>query len=612
MSSLQNLATMATFFSAVTATMIQYSLANNSSGLSEAVNAFWFSSLVLSIASALNGFFAYVEKRKICPSTFLLLSVVSFLAGLGCFAMSSQILVFIFEGMSIFSLAAVLTYSTVDRWKFSRITRNMQQKPTIPKRELIGRPLPTFFRQRLPSLISRPAPEAIDLESEMQHPVKNREGSGSAPDQPSKKGVEHAVILPEPHSPRTTTHAPSISPEQRFRRVVTRIIGTKRALGVATESIRNEELERQLKKVSPTGQQIHLLANGAIGSPDFSPDGTMIAICGYFETLRYELKDTGRQQRLERLDHGVRQVTWSSSSGHILTLCYEGIYVWPQEFKMQKVLYASSELGKVVDGEQAEDPHSEPKFLAIEGQRSRLSLLGMSGHEYMTHVFPHMSIEHVDVIGYLPGMPGCTVILAASVLSCASKRPRQASAVRKLIVFNLTTCEVKWETPLWNPVRQVKVSTQGTTISILVSYQDWPPPQIWSLRHSTTEVSLSLRRQLSAPRPTVKFSGRGQWLNNRSFLLCATTDGEIYFWRFDRDEPVHILTPSDDHNEDKSFDVACKPVGDDFMFATRGQDGVVRIWKTYDPPRSPKPTQAEVTSLEGLEVASEGISSSHP
>ncbi|KAF8524706.1 hypothetical protein BU17DRAFT_84799 [Hysterangium stoloniferum] len=51
-SNLQSLSAMATFFSGVTATMIQFSQANNGDGLWEAVNAFWFGSLVLSVANS--------------------------------------------------------------------------------------------------------------------------------------------------------------------------------------------------------------------------------------------------------------------------------------------------------------------------------------------------------------------------------------------------------------------------------------------------------------------------------------------------------------------------------------------------------------------------------
>lgn len=55
---LQNLSTIATFFSAVTATMIQYSIPLTQSTLALCTNLLWLTSLVLSIGSAINSQFA--------------------------------------------------------------------------------------------------------------------------------------------------------------------------------------------------------------------------------------------------------------------------------------------------------------------------------------------------------------------------------------------------------------------------------------------------------------------------------------------------------------------------------------------------------------------------
>lgn len=49
-----NLTTIATFFSAVTATTLQFSFQQTNSALANAVNGFWIVSLVFSISSAIN------------------------------------------------------------------------------------------------------------------------------------------------------------------------------------------------------------------------------------------------------------------------------------------------------------------------------------------------------------------------------------------------------------------------------------------------------------------------------------------------------------------------------------------------------------------------------
>ena len=62
-SNLLNLSTVATFFSAVTATTLQFSYQSTGNVLSDSVNAFWFSSLVFSIAAAVNSLLGLTWKQ---------------------------------------------------------------------------------------------------------------------------------------------------------------------------------------------------------------------------------------------------------------------------------------------------------------------------------------------------------------------------------------------------------------------------------------------------------------------------------------------------------------------------------------------------------------------
>ena len=61
---LLNLSTIATFFSAVTATTMQFSYElDRASALAAAVNSFWFASLVFSIAAAVNSLLGLTWKQ---------------------------------------------------------------------------------------------------------------------------------------------------------------------------------------------------------------------------------------------------------------------------------------------------------------------------------------------------------------------------------------------------------------------------------------------------------------------------------------------------------------------------------------------------------------------
>ncbi|KAI0355885.1 WD40 repeat-like protein [Trametes cingulata] len=141
---LLNLSTVATFFSAVTATTMQFSFDMTDSTLANAVNSFWFTSLVFSIAAAVNSLLGVTWKQamyrspghrvpwwvliwiKRSPLAFLVLSVATFSIGLVLFAYSSgqhQItctLTTVFSACSIVGLAAVSTWFASERWTFSR------------------------------------------------------------------------------------------------------------------------------------------------------------------------------------------------------------------------------------------------------------------------------------------------------------------------------------------------------------------------------------------------------------------------------------------------------------------------------------------------------------
>ncbi|EMD35391.1 hypothetical protein CERSUDRAFT_116166 [Gelatoporia subvermispora B] len=141
---LLNLSTVATFFSAVTATTMQFSFTDTHHPLADAVNGFWFTSLVFSIGAAVNSLLGLTWKQamyrspghrvpwwvliwiKRSPLVFLVLSVACFSIGLVLFAYSSgqhrivATVTTVFSAMSCFGLAAVSAWFASERWAFTR------------------------------------------------------------------------------------------------------------------------------------------------------------------------------------------------------------------------------------------------------------------------------------------------------------------------------------------------------------------------------------------------------------------------------------------------------------------------------------------------------------
>ncbi|KAF9530279.1 hypothetical protein CPB83DRAFT_851296 [Crepidotus variabilis] len=141
---LLNLSTVATFFSAVTATTLQFSYGLDRGSISDSVNILWFASMVFSIAAAVNSLLGLTWKQamyrspghrvpwwvliwiKRSPLVFLVLSVACFSIGLCCFAYASNqapvtsTITTVLTAFTSFGLAAVSAWFASERWAFAR------------------------------------------------------------------------------------------------------------------------------------------------------------------------------------------------------------------------------------------------------------------------------------------------------------------------------------------------------------------------------------------------------------------------------------------------------------------------------------------------------------
>lgn len=139
---LLNLSTVATFFSAVTASTLQFSSGSTGTVLADAVNAFWFSSLVFSIAAAVNSLLGLTWKQamyrspghrvpwwvliwiKRSPLVFLVMSVACFSTGLMLFTYSTpqgpvtSTIITVLTVVTSFGLVAVSAWFVSERWIF--------------------------------------------------------------------------------------------------------------------------------------------------------------------------------------------------------------------------------------------------------------------------------------------------------------------------------------------------------------------------------------------------------------------------------------------------------------------------------------------------------------
>lgn len=141
---LLNISTVATFFSGVTATALQYSLGANNTGLEQLVNFSWTSALIFSLASAINSQLGYRWQVAAhsspdplvpawlsrwlsdAPLLLLVLSAVLFTLGLVCFSFSAfggsfiPITTTIFAGISAFGMLIIGAWVIGEEITFSK------------------------------------------------------------------------------------------------------------------------------------------------------------------------------------------------------------------------------------------------------------------------------------------------------------------------------------------------------------------------------------------------------------------------------------------------------------------------------------------------------------
>ncbi|KAF8515037.1 hypothetical protein BU17DRAFT_93924 [Hysterangium stoloniferum] len=268
-----------------------------------------------------------------------------------------------------------------------------------------------------------------------------------------------------------------------------------------------------------------------------------------------------------------RQVAWSYSGSHLLTWTNQNpfIDVWTESTASSSIIKRPRGVGLLIgiqppiDSNETETAHIVSKFVVVEGRSTnKLTLIDLQGNEDVScrHTLRNIRIEHVDVSCWLPDIRGWFIAMASTVICSPNGLPSaNATPMRQLtgsfadsislsdlvlphLVFNLSRPDVKFEIPIRHEVQDVKFSTNGRTVA--VNYKD------------------NRKAELAG-----------------HFLLAVTITGELYFWRRDRDVPVHIIRAAD-NEEDRTAEVSCKMVGNDFTFAMRSREGVVRIWKPYE------------------------------
>ncbi|KAG8944175.1 hypothetical protein FRC04_002131 [Tulasnella sp. 424] len=366
---LQNMSTVATFLSAVTASAMTYDMSQEH--LKTVAMGLWISSLILSITSAINAQLAMHLVASICldhtPLLCLIGSVIAFSAGLVVFtfaaklALPVKIWVGIMTGVTSLVLIAAIIWELVEWWRQDYGAAEENPGDSEP---LLGTPVPQHpwipwkstkklgaeardrlwagtltvavtLRQSWRRLITGPSKtdqSGLDGHGHNLEDVHtSMEGSGRN-DSTGQNLVSTTFLTPDsfdeshksdpsdrtPASPNRSKFqnaAHALAKDEKLREIVSALSQEGHCVSRRDE-LKHLRPVRRLRIFHAAGEDIH-----------FSPDGTRLAVSGVDESLA--IWEVGKyHEKLQTIPCPVGRFAWSPDSSHIVIMEKDGLAVW--------------------------------------------------------------------------------------------------------------------------------------------------------------------------------------------------------------------------------------------------------------------------------------------
>ncbi|KAN0131941.1 WD40 repeat-like protein [Lactarius tabidus] len=649
-----NLSTIATFFSAVTATTLQYSYQNVGTGIADAVNAFWFTSLVFSIAAAVNSLLGSTWWQAVyrspghhvpwwvliwlkrSPLVFLVLSVACFSIGLVLFTYSSRqsytvsVITTVFTAFSSFGLVAVSMWFIFERWVFMRHRGSKWLRDSLGDCRVTT--IDVISRRRFLSAVRAPsaswssltqAPSSTTrtMPNNLAEPQRTRSPS-PMPSADTETQTSGQPVLEE-LSAVSPVVASRPARRARFVRAIRSVIiaqqgssGMPRALPniFSPEGLRQEELRGlirssrvarlapKLKDFTPT--QEFAAHQALVRHLQFSPNGNLLATSSWDNTSAiFSTSDPFSPHRTLSHSSFVNQVAWHPAFDKTRTLdktldryrCLSPDYR-SEHFDTLRPLVTWQRsfhvCGRYSDCEISEQALQNCPFLGYSDAGSQ----DLTGKVLDTYQFERLSVRDVCITPDGQRLLGFGTLLSSG----AGLKPSKCRAEKQIIVYNLDRRAIETHIPLLHSIRDITLSRSGQFA--LISNELKVPPQLWKLVafydwekvEPIQTVTLSLRHTY-IPKIAVDFAGPSSFGGrDDELVLCAGKSGDIHIWDRESASYLHHIRA-----QSLGGDMTCiawNPAADTFMFATGSHDGTVQIWTTPGmPPRGLRPTTTTTT-----------------
>ncbi|KAJ7598512.1 hypothetical protein C8J56DRAFT_168138 [Mycena floridula] len=588
---LQNLSTVATFFSAVTATTIQFSYQLDHSAISVTVNCFWFASLVFSIAAAVNSLLGLTWKQamyrspnhrvprwvlrwiKRSPLLFLVLSVACFSVGLCCFAYASASHHFNdHHHVDINNLFWVSAWFAFERWTFGRhrgskwFSDVLMEKARAVRMRVKALGFKTLTLFSIKGSPGRRDPEGCSTDT-------SRPPTGLIPmrSQPVSAAVPPPSVIPGSHNQQLWTNA--------IRTIIMRSEVSSNLAALAVSHTRVTALKPKLRCLQPV--QDIIAHQGKVRHLHFSSDGKFLVTSSWDRSsVVFRVGPAGCEPRriLAHTRGFVGQVAWSPSGNILLTKLARGITIWAEDGVCKQAIDRPDTIESIVwlpDGK---------AFLSVEG--SDVMKLNLFGKVLLQYRFDKMKLQDVAVT------PDGHRLLAVGSLSESPNglRPSKGRKENILFVLNIETGFIENRTPVLNNVSHVSLSQSFEKgIVALVSYENEAPPQLWKMdlvkdrdNNLRTTARLTLIHTYIPLKGPVDLAGPSYFGGKKDELIfSAGKAGDIYIWDQESGALLHHF-----HAPVVGADLTCiawnRATEDPFMFATGSHDGTVRIWSKYN------------------------------
>ncbi|KAI0270470.1 WD40-repeat-containing domain protein [Gloeopeniophorella convolvens] len=621
---LLNLTTIATFFSAVTATTLQFSFGSHDNMLENAVNGFWFTSMVFSIAAAVNSLLGLTWRQamyrspshrvpwwiliwiKRSPLVFLVLSIMCFSVGLVLFAYSSQqssvvsAVTTIFTAFSSFGLVVVSTWFALERLTFSRHKGEKWLEDSLDDLWDAVASLPPF--QQVDELSSSVAQWLLSASKRVYTAAKDVCASALAllphrrtpetllfpsppPTPPMPTGSRFALAVrtvmmarsgAETHVPRLGrwTSSPQPEPDEDHR-------------GESQGSSRVAELVPKLNVLAPVQElAVH---QKLVRHLQFSPDGRFLATASWDRTsVIFDTETSFEHHKVLHLSGSCSQVAWSPDGSLILTKLLRSIKIWTQA----GILLKNVERHRLVQS-LCWSPDGQA-FMSVEG--NEVTKLDLAGQALDTYSFDHLEIHDVGVTSDSQRLVGVGTLTS----SIDGLVPSKSRTEKQIVVYNLDRKAVESRVPILHDIRDITLARTGDLA--LVSYESETSPQLWKLdmwrsraanAPSTARLRLLQTYMPDSPADFVGVSYFGG--KDDELVLCASKSGDIHIWHRNSGALLHHVHAQSLGGGDLTCVAWNSSATEPFMLATGYHDGTVRVWA--GPPELARSTHSDSGSL---------------